>query len=461
MSPDGARDPADPTPYETGLRGEAGRAAFVLRPRDTAEAARLIARAVRDGVHLVPQGANTGLVGGSVPDASGLQAVISTDRLRGRVVVDPVERTATAPAGMRLSEVNVAAEPHGLHLPVDLGADPSIGGMVATNTGGARFLRHGDMRRRVLGLTVVLPDADGTVLTSSNLRKDNSGLDWTHLFVGTGGAFGLVTEAVLELAPLPRRTAAALLVPRDGGAVPGLLTALERAFGDTLTAFEMMSGPAIAAALDHVPSLRDPFRGARPALTLLVEVAETGPPHAGAASLDATVQAVLASIWEDGPDLLEDALFGPPAQLWALRHAVSEGVRHAGRLVAFDLGFRRGAVMTFREAVRAPLAAFDPALAILDFGHVGDGGLHLNLVLPRRADRPPDWEARLRDLVVGLARAHGGSFSAEHGLGRTNQRFHDAHAAPQAMRMAAGVVAALDLSPMGALRLTPPPETTP
>ena len=219
---------------------------------------------------------------------------------------------------MRLSEVNAAAEPHGMHLPIDLGADPMIGGMIATNTGGARFLRHGDMRRRTLGLTVVLPDAEGTVMTSSGLRKDNAGLDWKHLFIGTGGVFVLVTEAVVELAFLPRRTAAALLVPPDATAVPHLLVALERGFGATLNAFEMMSGPAIAAALDHVPSLRDPFPEGRPGMALLVEVAETGPAHDGAASLDETLQGTLAGLWETDPDLLEDAVFGPPAELWSL-----------------------------------------------------------------------------------------------------------------------------------------------
>ena len=415
----------------------------------------MVANSVARGIRLIPQGANTGLVGASVPDASGRQAVISTDRLRTAPVIDPVERTALVAAGTRLSEVNAAAAADGLYLPIDLGADPMIGGMVAANTGGARFLRHGDMRRRTLGLTVVLPDADGTAVTLGGLRKDNSGLDWKHLFIGTGGAFGLVTEAVVELANLPARTAAALLVPSGADAVPRLLVALERDWGEMLSAFEMMSGPAIRAAFDHVPSLRDPFADGAPDLALLVEVAETGP-DAGGASLDERLQHSLGTLWEAETDLLTDAVFGPPEDLWSLRHAISEGVRMSGRLVAFDLGFRRGAVMAFREAVRAPLAAFDADLLICDFGHVGDGGLHLNLILPHGLDRPREWEDRLRDLVVGLTRDHGGSFSAEHGIGPKNQRFHDAWAHPQALRLADGIRDALTLSPMAAPRLGTP-----
>ncbi len=457
MIPDGALTcEADRAPYETGVRGEAGRAAFVLRPRDAAEASRMIAEAVRAGTRLVPQGANTGLVGGSVPDMTGAQAVLSTDRLRAASVIDPVERTATVAAGTRLSELNAAAEPHGLHLPIDLGADPTVGGMVATNTGGARFLRHGDVRRRTLGLSVVLPDAAGTIVTLGGLRKDNSGLDWKHLFIGTGGTFGLVTEAVFELATLPGRSATALLVPADGAAVPRLLVMLERAFGETLTAFEMMSGPAMQAARAHVGALRDPFAGASPDLALLVEISETRAARPEEPSVDTVLQETLAEIWEGAPGLLENAVFGPPAGLWALRHATSEGVRHAGRLIAFDLGFRRGAVMAFRDASRGALAAFDPDLRLCDFGHVGDGGLHLNLVLPHGLTRPDGWEDALRDLVVGLARDHGGSFSAEHGIGAKNQRFHDAFAHPLAMRLADGIAAALDLAPMGALRLGAP-----
>ncbi|MEM9970977.1 MAG: FAD-binding oxidoreductase [Pseudomonadota bacterium] len=450
--------PNDLLPYETGTRGETGRAAFVLRPGNTVEAARMMADCVVKGIRVVPQGANTGLVGGSVPDASGVQAVMSTDRLHTAPVIDPVERTATVTAGTRLSALNAAAEPYGLHFPIDLGADPMLGGMIATNTGGARFLRYGDVRRRTLGLTVVLPDSEGTTLKLGGLRKDNSGIDWKQLFIGTGGVFGLVTEAVIDLASIPRQTAVALIVPSASSAVTRLLVALEQSFGDTLSAFEMMSGAAIRAAIDHVPSLRSPFPGTIPEIVLLVEIAFSHERFPAEPSLDEVFQTSLENQWETEPDLIEDALFGPPETFWALRHTISEGVRHAGRLVAFDLGFKRGAVMGFRDAVCNRLDEFDPDLKVYDFGHVGDGGLHLNLVLPRGETRPQDWEDRLRDVIVDLARAHGGSFSAEHGIGAKNQRFYDTHTHPLAMRLADGIADTLNLAPMGAFRLGTPPE---
>lgn len=446
-------DPEICQPYEIGARGEKGRAAFILRPNDIAEASRLVAEAVNSGIRLIPQGANTGLVAGSVPDETGAQGIISTDRLRSTLKIDPVERTATVSAGIRLSEVNAAAAAHGLYLPIDLGADPMIGGMVATNTGGARFLRHGDMRRRTLGLTVVLPEKEGSVLTLGGLRKDASGPDWKQIFIGTGGSFGLIAEAVLELANIPKRTATALLVPGNPDCVTRLLVEMEQTWGEALSAFELMSAPAIDAALSHAPAIRNPFPGKTPDLTVLIEVAHSVPYTSDERSLDALFQDAIGDLWERDSDLITDAVFGPPEKLWALRHALPEGVKKAGRLFAFDLSFRRSDLMTFRTRVIDELVSFDAALVACDFGHVGDGGLHLDIVLPRAETRPPDYEFKLRNLVVDLARQHGGSFSAEHGLGAKNQHFYDAFEPVQNKMMALGLQSALGLSAMGSVQL--------
>ena len=183
-------------------------------PRPVAELSSTVAYAVRNKIAVVPQSGNTGLVRGSTPDASGYELVLSLDRLRGELAIDPLDRTIRASAGMRLSELNTALEPAGLWLPVDLGSDPMLGGMVATNTGGARFIRYGGIRQRVLALTVVLADENGTVLQlGSGLRKDNSRLDLRHLFVGSSGAFGVIAEATLEVARRPAQAHSALLVP--------------------------------------------------------------------------------------------------------------------------------------------------------------------------------------------------------------------------------------------------------
>ena len=190
-----------------------------------------------------------------------------------RFELDKDNRSLSVGAGYRLSAVNARLAADGLCFPIDLGADPSIGGMIATNTGGARFLRYGDVRANLLGLTVVLGDEAGTILTlGGGLHKNNTGVDWKQMFVGTSGAFGIVTEAVVKLHPLPGDQAAAILVPASGAAVLPLLHMMETALGPALTAFEGMSGNAMRAALSHVPSLRDPFAGAVPDYAILVEV---------------------------------------------------------------------------------------------------------------------------------------------------------------------------------------------
>ena len=210
-------DASDMAAYETGARYDQGRAALVLRPASTEEVSAAVSYCVRAGVSLVAQSGNTGLVSGSTPDLSGSQVVLSLDRVTDRFELDLDNRSLRAGAGFRLSDVNRRLEPHGLFFPIDLGADPRLGGMVATNTGGSRFLKYGDVRRNTLGLKVVLADEAGTILElDQDLRKNNTGVDWKQLFIGTSGAFGIVTECVLNLERLPAQTATAYLVPASG-----------------------------------------------------------------------------------------------------------------------------------------------------------------------------------------------------------------------------------------------------
>lgn len=439
--------PADMAAYETGARYDRGTAAFVARPASVAELSAVMALCVRNAIPLVPQSGNTGLVSGSTPDTSGGQGVVSLDRLAAPFELDRVNRTVRAGAGMRLSDLNGRLEASGLFLPIDLGADPRLGGMIATNTGGSRFLRYGDVRRNTLGLKVVLADEDGTVLDlSSPLRKNNTGADWKQLFIGTSGAFGVVAECVLNLEPLPRQTATALLVPSSTGRVPDLLMHMEAALGPGLSAFEGMSGNAIRAALDHVPTLRNPFGGgAVPDFVILMEVSRVNAPRRGEQPLDTLLEEVLAELWDGTDGLVADAFVGPPHETWALRHALSEGVRHHGRLIAFDLAFRRGDIMPFLDRVKSEIPTHFPGVEICDFGHIGDGGVHLNLVVPtddrRLAD--PAFEQALRDWVVTVCvEDFGGSFSAEHAIGRRNQTFYDRYTPSEVRRLAAAMKAA-------------------
>ncbi len=426
-------DASDFAFYQSGARYDEGKAALVLRPRTTEQASAAVAYCVRNTLPLVAQSGNTGVVSGSTPDASGEQIILSVDRLTDVFELDIENRSLRVSAGFRLSDVNARLEEHGLQFPIDLGADPRIGGMVSTNTGGSRFLKFGDVRRNVLGLKVVLADENGTVLDlGSGLRKNNTGVDWKHIFIGTCGAFGIVTECELTLQAIPRQVATSLLVPRDGTAIMPLLAEMERRLGAYLSAFEGMSKNAIEAALAHVPSLRNPFQnGVVPDYVILTEISRDWDPREGEQSLDAVLESVLAEIWalQDAP--LSDAFVGPYQEVWALRHALSEGVRQRGRLVAFDLSFRRQDVIAFCDWMKINLPGAFPGVVICDFGHVGDGGVHFNLVFDNPAACDAQKEKALRSWVYGVAvEQFGGSFSAEHGIGRKNQATYDRYADP-------------------------------
>jgi FAD/FMN-containing dehydrogenase len=447
---------SDMAAYETGARYDKGRAAFVARPTTTEQVSAVVSYCVKNGIALVPQSGNTGLVSGSTPDGSGRQGLLSLDRLTAPFDLDRVNRTIKAGAGVRLSDLNGKLEESGLFFPIDLGADPRLGGMIATNTGGSRFLRYGDVRRNTLGLTVVLADEAGTVLDlSSDLRKNNTGVDWKQLFIGTSGAFGIITECVLNLEPAPKQSATALLVPSSDEQVSALLVAMEDALGSYLSAFEGMSGNAISAALDHVPSLRNPFQGGIvPEFVILAEISRSSLPREGEQPLDAVLEEVLAAIWEREDAPLADAFVGPPHEIWALRHALSEGVKHSGRLIAFDLSFRRGDIMPFLAHMKADMPDHFEDVTICDFGHVGDGGVHFNLVVakddPRLAD--PDFEMDLRDWVFTVAvEQFDGSFSAEHAIGRKNQSFYDKYTPEEIRRLAAGLKTITSPGSLGAM----------
>lgn len=419
----------DMASYESGARYDAGRALFVARPRDTQEVSRVVGYCVRSGIRMVAQSGNTGLVGGSTPDMTGRQAIISLDRMTSPIELEETDRTVNVGAGVRLSTLNEYLEPAGMYFPIDLGADPMMGGMVATNTGGARFLRYGDVRANVLGLEVVLADEAGTVIDlMNNPRKNNIGMDLKQLFIGTCGRFGIVTKAELQVHHLPRQRATAMLVPRDDVAATELVLEFERRVGPCLAAFEGMSRNAVSLALKNVPNLRSPFAGREtPDFSILVELSRDWPHRAGEDTIDAMLLAVLEEIWNlpDGP--LADALVIGPEDAWALRHALSHGLADSGRVNGFDLGFKREAAMRFRSVATEAVRKRFPDLMVCDFGHVGDGGTHFNIVEPKGRPGLSDAEREeLKELVYDITvRDFSGSFSAEHGIGRSNQRWYE------------------------------------
>ncbi|MEZ5802101.1 MAG: FAD-binding oxidoreductase [Rhizobiaceae bacterium] len=426
-------DDSEMTRYQTAARYDGGKAAFVARPRDIDGVSAAVAICRRHGVTLIPQGANTGLVGAGVPDATGSQGILSLDRLAREIEVDTANRSVSVSAGVLLSTLNEELGRHGLAYPIDLGADPSIGGMVATNTGGARFIRYGDVRRSVLGLEVVLADEAGTILDlGGGLRKNNVGLDLKQLFIGTGGAYGVVTRVDLEVQPLPRQSATALVVPENRGAVMPLLLAAEAAFGSDLTSFEGMSGEAIACVFRHIPDTRNPFAPEPvPDYAVLIELTRS----TGEAEAQDRLAAHLGDFLEQQLEAgaIVNGVTDHPASLWKIRHSISEALREEGKVIGLDISARRGDLEYFRAEAKALVARDYPWLLVCDFGHCGDGGDHFNLVWPHRD--APAYDAGVAGLVRKrlyemLVDRFGGSFSAEHGIGPANRAYRKSLLAP-------------------------------
>ena len=402
--------------HERPWRGEPGRALAVALPTDVEEVRRVVRWARRHGIRLLPQGAVTGLVGASTPPPQGPPPlVVSTDALTGRLEIDPTSATAVVSAGVRLSALNEAAGAHGLELPIDLAADPALGAMVATDTGGSRVLRYGDMAAHVLGLQVVVADEEATVLGDlRGLRKDNTGPDPLGLFVGSSGAFGIITAVSVALSPRPAERVTALVGPLDDTEAIRLLTHLRTRLADRLSAFEVMCPTAIAAAAGHMADPPNVDAGRDPQVTVLVE-----------SSGDLLCEEMLVeSVATFGTGASDAALMVPAAATWGLRHAITVGLRDLGTVIGFDLSVLPSAIPALRARGRELVARHRADLLVADFGHWGDGGVHFNVVVPHGVTLPEAELEELRDAVFGLVVDElGGSFSAEHGIGPLNARW--------------------------------------
>ena len=430
----------DKLPYEQSARHAGGSAFVVLRPGSEDELAWTVKTLSDLALPVVVQGAATGLVGAATPTVDGRQWVLSTQRVRDVLEVDPINRTARVSAGYRLSDLNRAAAEHGLAFPIDLGADPSLGGMIATNTGGARLIRYGGVRENLLDVQAVLMHPAGDRVGSERaLRKDNTGLSWPQLLCGTFGTFGVISRAVVKLHPVQQQSATALIAMTDVDAAIGLMCELERAFGEMVSAFEGISGGALEAVALHQRNVPVPF-ATTPAYAILVEVSSAIPSGRGL-----ELEAMLVDWLEKRMDAdeLVDAVVDKPAQLWRIRHSVSESVQAMGKLVAFDLSVCRSCFARFRDAAVRLVHEILPTAQVCDFGHLGDGGIHLNLVVPRDTNAPT--VSQLRDAVYDLTVSKfGGSYSAEHGVGPYNVCYHERFTSPPTRQIARVLKRAMD-----------------
>jgi FAD/FMN-containing dehydrogenase len=390
----------------------------VLKPTTTKQVADIVRLAAHHGVGIVPQGGNTSYCGGATPDASGRQIIVSLERMDRIREVDPVSMSISVDAGAILKNVQDAAAAAGLLLPLSLGAEGScrIGGNIGTNAGGLSVVRYGMTRDLLLGIEAVL--SDGTVVSDMRkLRKNNTGYDVKQCFVGSEGTLGIVTGAVLRLAPLPTRRTTAWLKLARGVPLGELLTLMRRESADLLTTFEFMTARSIALATEAMtdpPSLRDGPGGA-----VLVEFASSSR-HL---DLDELMEAVLAEAIESG--WIEDAFLAQSGSqrtaMWRLREAIPEGEKRRNGSVKHDISVPLSSIHRFLELAGTQVRSYDSELELSIYGHVGDGNLHYNVLVPAGVDRL-EFTKRVEDSLslqlYDTAAALGGTFSAEHGVGR-------------------------------------------
>ena len=406
-----------------------GAAALVLRPGSTGEVSRCLAIANEGRIAIVAQSGNTGLVGGQTPSPAGDEVVLALDRLTRVRHLDAVDDTITVEAGMTLKAVQEAAAAAGKLFPLSLASEGScrIGGNLATNAGGIGVIAFGSARNLCLGLEVVL--ADGRVWDGLRaLRKDNTGYDLKHLFIGSEGTLGIITAAILKLHPAPRARATAwagIASPKNALDLLALLR--ERAPGQ-VTAIEIVPRIGLEFTMRHAAT-RDPLAEPFPWYVLL-ELSGA----AEEAALNSGLESVLGEALEQG--ILGDAVLASSgaqaAALWRIREALSEVQRHEGGSIKHDVSVPVSRIPDFIEQAGLVVAKLIPGARLVPFGHIGDGNIHFNVSQPIGADKAAflaRWEevaAAVHDVVLRL----GGSISAEHGIGRLKRHLMPAIKSP-------------------------------
>lgn len=420
VGPDQAlRSPEDQARYLTEWRDlYVGRTPVVLRPGSVEEVSKILSIANDARVAVVPQGGNTGLVGAQIPFESGDEIVVSLERLNKVRKVDPAAGYMVVEAGVVLAEVQAAAEEAGALFPLSLGAEGTcrIGGNLASNAGGVQVLSYGNTRDLTLGLEVVLPDGriwDGL----RALKKDNTGYDLKHLFIGSEGTLGIITAAVLKLFPRPVEKATAFVALGGLDAAQTLFERARKAAGTNLTAFEFMAGWCVDVVVKHMPGNRRPLEADAP-WYVLVEVS-SGQSDGMA---QATLQSILEGGFEDG--VVVDAALAETldqtARLWKLREDMSEAQKFEGGSIKHDISVPVASIPEYVRRAEEVVQSVCKGARPFVFGHYGDGNLHYNVMQPGGMDKQAylDMWDMMSEAVHDLVVSMGGSISAEHGIGR-------------------------------------------
>ena len=419
-----------------------GLAGLLALPRTAEEVAALIRAAGEERVGVVPYGGGTGLVGGQVQVEGPAPLVLSLERMSTVRAVYPEENVLVAEAGTILADVQAAAREAGRLFPLSLASEGSarIGGNLSTNAGGVNVLRYGTARELVLGLEAVLPD--GTIWNGlTRLRKDNTGYDLRHLLMGAEGTLGVITAAALKLSPIPAERGVALLVVESPAAALSLLSLAQDIVGDGISAFELMSREGQEFLAETMPEVRRPW-AEPPDWCVLMELGLSR-----GRDPEETLGAVFEAALEQG--LVSDGLIaqseGQARDFWNMREHIPEANRHVGSVSSHDISLPLGAVAGFIDEAREALAKIG-SFRINCFGHLGDGNLHYNVFPAKGLTRADyvDVKAQVARLVYDMVNARGGSFSAEHGVGRAKLDELERYGDPAKLAAMRAIKAALD-----------------
>jgi FAD/FMN-containing dehydrogenase len=419
-----------------------GLALCVVKPETVDQLSQTLALCNESGVGVVPQGGNTGLVGGQTPDTSGAQIVLSLEKLNSIREIDPTSDTITAEAGVTLAEVKEAAASVDRYFPLSLASEGSctIGGNLATNAGGVHVIAYGSARDLTLGIEAAL--ADGRIVSGlSKLRKDNTGYDLSRLFIGSEGTLAVISAATLKLFPRPRGRATAIVGFDHLGQALELLSRAKGGAAGLLEAFEIIPRIALELALRHIAGIRDPLVGSYPWYALVEFASFTTDSGDGATEffadairLGAACDAALAASLEQR------------AAFWRLRETIPEAQKREGGSIKHDVSVPVDSIPAFVEEARRLVEAHIPGVRPVPFGHMGDGNIHFNLSQPTGAERDvflarwPEANA----IVHGVVEKYRGSISAEHGIGQLKRELLQATKDPVSLDVMRAIKSALD-----------------
>lgn len=423
---------------------ERGKALGVVRPATTEEVAAVVKACVQAGVSIVPQGGNTGMVVGSTPDASGTQIVLSLARMNRIRLVDAANLTVTVEAGCILQTLQEACEETGFLFPLSLAAEGSctIGGNLATNAGGTQVVRYGNTRELCLGLEVVT--ALGEIWSGlTGLRKDNTGYDLRHLFIGSEGTLGVITAATMKLYPLPAAQLTALAAVPSLDAAVELLGIAHKVLSSGLTGFEVMGQFALSLVVKHFPQQRVPF-GESPYCVVLEHSDNVSEAHARE-QLERLLEAALETGCVTDAVVAEN--IAQAHALWHIRESIPLAQAQEGLNIKHDISIAVSRIPAFVAETDTALAQAFPGVRLVNYGHLGDGNLHYNVQAPARADAEAflrNQEKPINSLVYDVVDRYNGSISAEHGIGSLKRDKLEQHKSPVALALMREIKKALD-----------------